>query len=429
MKDDSELMQVIIEEMRSFSELGLKNIFRSNFLGIFESLIDYTKDSIENIENKVLDSINTIELEHDIFVTLMNEKQYRLNDDIYTPIFIEDILERGEFRKIRDNYWEKNDVIVKSMYINLTNSEGKEILNREFHGYIDNYNKKIEVIFSVRKSKKYNDIVKKLYSIFLSNRLKWKTINMFYSDNMYDIVIKRIEGDLGYSDLNLISEIYYDLEEFSEKCFKDHFLVWNIRRIDTVSVMYPEPIEDSITYRHTLSYNRMRPVLVSSDENEIFLTYRDYTGNINIISDSKKEEQWSLYEFISPKNKKLYEKLDFKVYSNKKNETIFDSFDQRIRTVGEINRIINSYETLRGIKVKEIISRKMPSKYLELENLNSFIISDFNLDEELRQDITLKMEKSKNMDHKEFSKLMSFIVSELEYIYPEFRFMVVDPYD
>ena len=102
---------------------------------------------------------------------------------------------------------------------------------------------------------------------------------------------------------------------------------------------------------------------------------------------------------------------------------------KRVRTRAEINRLFSSYETLDDIVLKDIgIETLKNRKYLKLKKLNHFIKYDFDLDKNLKQEIILKVEKN-NMDKKEMVKKMEYLVSELEYIYPEYIFKVVDDYD
>lgn len=48
----------------------------------------------------------------------------------------------------------------------LTENEEKELKDRKFQGYIDDYNKKIPITFRLEKSSKYDKIIENLYYIF-----------------------------------------------------------------------------------------------------------------------------------------------------------------------------------------------------------------------------------------------------------------------
>ena len=188
--------------------------------------------------------------------------------------------------------------------------------------------------------------------------------------------------------------------------------------------------ENNIVYRYKLDYKGNNNILVNHKrDGEYFSIYRGNDGNINVLSDESLNDAWEIWEFLDINDIKRKEsELKFKIYSNiQKNNEI--TILKRVRTRAEINRLFSSYETLDDIVLKDIgIETLKNRKYLKLKKLNHFIKYDFDLDKNLKQEIILKIEKN-NMDKREMVKKMEYLVSELEYIYPEYIFKVVDDYD
>jgi len=120
--------------------------------------------------------------------------------------------------------------------------------------------------------------------------------------------------------------------------------------------------------------------------------------------------------------------IDIKVYSNIQKDNRLLKMNNKIRTKAEIIRFLNSYEMFNGMKVEYISTNISKSlKFLELKRLNEFIQFDFDLDNSLKQEVALKI-SGRGVSKTEFIKLMSFLVSELEYCYPQYIFKVVDTY-
>lgn len=318
-------------------------------------------------------------------------------------------------------------MVVQTVYMELSDEEIKNLENRKFNSYIEKNGEKFPVKIRIEKNKKYNEKIQELYYLFQKNGREWKTINSFYNDNFYDIILDEFEKE--YIDLQDIQNFEYDLEEMEIKAKKNVFLVWNINRISVQSEDFVQPDEERIVYKYRLDYNQNRNILINSSNNKpFFLVYRDEAENINVLSNEKQDLIWEVWEFMDFSNIKYEKELDFKIYSNAQINERIVNLNNKIRTKVELNRFLNSYRIFEGLKVDKIYPEIFNgTKYLKLKKLNEFIKFDFDLDEKLKQGVTLKI-KNNNIPKEEFVKLMSFFVSELEYSYPQYNFKVVDEY-
>ncbi|WP_314392075.1 hypothetical protein [Leptotrichia shahii] len=425
MKDFDKVMK---KEMLDFKNEMLRHFFRDNFYDNFNDLKEYIENRINEIENRERETSNEIKNNHFICMTVMNEKEYKLNDNLFTVIFSEDFIEKDIKNLNMKDIMLKRNRIFQTIYMELTENEEKELKDRKFQGYIDDYNKKIPITFRLEKSSKYDKIIENLYYIFQKNGLEWKTVNSYYNDNFYNLIIDEYNRE--FLNMDEIYDMNYDLEEFEEKAKKDCFLVWNINRKKVNSWDYVLPYENNIVYRYKLDYKGNNNILVNHKRGgEYFSIYRGNDENINVLSDESLDDDWEIWEFLDINGIKRKEsELKFKIHSNiQKNNEI--TILKRIRTRAEINRLFSSYETLDNIVLKDVgIETLKNRKYLKLKKLNHFIKYDFDLDKNLKQEIILKIEKD-NIDKREMIKKMEYLVSELEYIYPEYIFKVVDDYD
>ena len=424
MKDTTDIIK---RQILEFESEALQKFFKENILENFEEIEKYLEQRINIIEKKVEETLNTEKKNLDICMTVMNEEEYRLNDGVFSPVDMVDFSDKTKKGINIRNIITKKNMVVQTVYMELSDKEIKNLENRKFNSYIEKNGEKFPVKIRIEKNKKYNEKIQELYYLFQKNGREWKTINSFYNDNFYDIILDEFEKE--YIDLQDIQNFEYDLEEMEIKAKKNVFLVWNINRISVQSEDFVQPDEERIVYKYRLDYNQNRNILINSSNNKpFFLVYRDEAENINVLSNEKQDLIWEVWEFMDFSNIKYEKELDFKIYSNAQINERIVNLNNKIRTKVELNRFLNSYRIFEGLKVDKIYPEIFNgTKYLKLKKLNEFIKFDFDLDERLKQGVTLKI-KNNNIPKEEFVKLMSFFVSELEYSYPQYNFKVVDEY-
>lgn len=424
MKDTTDIIK---RQILEFESEALQKFFKENILESFEEIEKYLEQRINIIEKKVEETLNTEKKKLDICMTVMSEEEYRLNDGVFSPVDMVDFSDKTKKGINIRNIITKKNMVVQTVYMELSDEEIKNLENRKFNSYIEKNGEKFPVKIRIEKNKKYDEKIQELYYLFQKNGREWKTVNSFYNDNFYDIILDEFEKE--YIDLQDIQNFEYDLEEMEIKAKKNVFLVWNINKISVQSEDFVQPDEERIVYKYRLDYNQNRNILINSSNNKpFFLVYRDEAENINVLSNEKQDLIWEVWEFMDFSNIKYEKELDFKIYSNAQINERIVNLNNKIRTKVELNRFLNSYRIFEGLKVDKIYPEIFNgTKYLKLKKLNEFIKFDFDLDERLKQGVTLKI-KNNNIPKEEFVKLMSFFVSELEYSYPQYNFKVVDEY-
>ena len=424
MKDITDILK---REILDFGSEVLQRFFKDNILENFEEIEKYLQQRVNNIQNRVYETLGTEIRQPSICMTVMNEEEYRLNDGIFSPVDAEDFLEKVNENINMRNIIVNKGMVIETVYMELSEDDKAVLKNRNFEGFIEKNGEKIPVKVKIQKNEKYNKIIESLYYLFQENGIEWKTINSYYNDNFYNIVLENFEKK--YIDLQDVQNLEYNLEEFEEKTKKDVFLVWNINRITVQSEDFIQPNESRIVYRYKLNYDKDKIVLAKSKNRKpFFLVYRDRTGNVNVLSDKKQDLIWEIWEIMDFSNIVYENELNFKVYSNIQKDNRLLKMNNKIRTKAEIIRFLNSYEMFNGMKVEYISTNISKSlKFLELKRLNEFIQFDFDLDNSLKQEVALKI-SGRGVSKTEFIKLMSFLVSELEYCYPQYIFKVVDTY-
>ena len=391
MKDTTDIIK---RQILEFESEALQKFFKENILESFEEIEKYLEQRINIIEKKVEETLNTEKKKLDICMTVMSEEEYRLNDGIFSPVDMVDFSDKTKKGINIRNIITKKNMVVQTVYMELSDEEIKNLENRKFNSYIEKNGEKFPVKIRIEKNKKYNEKIQELYYLFQKNGREWKTINSFYNDNFYDIILDEVEKE--YIDLQDIQNFEYDLEEMEIKAKKNVFLVWNINRISVQSEDFVQPDEERIVYKYRLDYNQNRNILINSSNNKpFFLVYRDEAENINVLSNEKQDLIWEVWEFMDFSNIKYEKELDFKIYSNAQINERIVNLNNKIRTKVELNRFLNSYRIFEGLKVDKIYPEIFNgTKYLKLKKLNEFIKFDFDLDERLKQGVTLKIKNN-----------------------------------
>ena len=378
MKDTTDIIK---RQILEFESEALQKFFKENILESFEEIEKYLEQRINIIEKKVEETLNTEKKKLDICMTVMSEEEYRLNDGVFSPVDMVDFSDKTKKGINIRNIITKKNMVVQTVYMELSDEEIKNLENRKFNSYIEKNGEKFPVKIRIEKNKKYNEKIQELYYLFQKNGREWKTINSFYNDNFYDIILDEFEKE--YIDLQDIQNFEYDLEEMEIKAKKNVFLVWNINRISVQSEDFVQPDEERIVYKYRLDYNQNRNILINSSNNKpFFLVYRDEAENINVLSNEKQDLIWEVWEFMDFSNIKYEKELDFKIYSNAQINERIVNLNNKIRTKVELNRFLNSYRIFEGLKVDKIYPEIFNgTKYLKLKKLNEFIKFDFDLDE------------------------------------------------
>ena len=427
MKSLLDILDIIRENTLEYENKDDKDYFREVFNDTFVSLVDFSINKINEIDKRVENSLNDIRILNPVYSALMSKTEFKLYDDDFTPLFMSDLAEdRQRYSYYMEKINGREKFTMKSVPILFNTKEEQKIAeNKLFKGILCTDEGLTGFVFKIKKSRKYQELIEKMYKVVRSNRMKWTTQNIPYLNVMYDIVVESYDDP----EMEYIREIYdinYNFGNIEKYIMEDYILVWNVERRKIGTVNFPRPLPDKILYQHKLDYHARYNVLVENKNEDMLLVYYDRRSQVNVFSKSKDEGIWVIWNIVRL-DKQKYTGLKYKVYSNEKYESVIEKLnkqDHLIRTMAEMQRIINSYVDLAPLKLLEIYPKRIAADYVETNNLNFFIEDEFLFDEEINKILTLRF---KILDRNEIfiTELTDFIVSELENIYKGFKYKVV----
>ena len=263
--------------------------------------------------------------------------------------------------------------------------------------------------------------MEKLYEVFQKNSFRWKTINNPYANKFFDVIITDCEMfEEGEKE---IKEININFEELEEYKMTNIVPLWNVKRISVKSDGFPMPALDRVNFEHEISLKKLgvdNGFLVDEDEGLVKYVKRA-SDSLTIVSPEEKAGSWNLV-IISGQGKEQERKLSFELVSNSRKKSFINKFAQKnspwIRTKGEIERIVNSFESSEYFELKDIEITDSKSYSGITYDMNYFIVDDIRASKD-KEIMNLKFKAKK--DSFIIYDLLSFITSEVQMYFPEYR--------
>ncbi|MDR2022918.1 MAG: hypothetical protein LBQ71_06615 [Hungatella sp.] len=212
-------------------------------------------------------------------------------------------------------------------------------------------------------------------------------------------------------------------EEYEKYVRSDYLPVWNLENMNIESDGFPVLAEDKKNFEYRFDLTKMgmeNGYLVDYDNSMVVKTRRE--GNFLIaVSSLEKGVQWNVTK-ITQRKDTITDQYHYELLSNKQT----DSFAGRmalhygtvVRTKLELMRILHSFEAGASLEFDSLHIAKTPVLG-ETYDMNPFITDEIREDGDQKTMIL----RFKPLGQKDFliRDTMSFLVSQVQYIYPEYR--------
>lgn len=412
------IKKIIENELKNLVEDD-RMLFRKTSLKTFEFLVSDLEKRIEDFESKILDSAISQESTISIINMIVPKNDFYLYEENFSPIRLSDVIERPLIETLNSE-----DKVYKKIILDIDRENIETISNLTFDGVGKLNGIDYSFIFKLEKDDSYDRKIKEIYDVFGLNGLKWRTLNTPYLYKAFKVVIVEFKEEL-LEELKKTDEVLnidIDKKGFEKNWVEDHLILWNVIHINMLGNGEINPTKDRIHYEHTLFFNNNNNVYLCPDK-EIYIYYiQRILNGFRIITDENREMKWEFIK-IAEADEKVYEKkLNYPVFSNRINPSFINKIkmenDIRLRNLGEIKRIVNSFDdiTKRMELVRvEIINEE--KRYISTNDSNPFVIDEFKL-------------KGKNSNmyfyfkiiKKDFyiKEILDFIISELQLYFPEY---------
>ncbi len=416
----------IYEKLNEIEDLNDRVLLKQIMNSVFESLEQYSKDRFSELEKRVFNEVPYIKEKYNIYSTIVKRDKLDITDKFLHPILQEDVeekiydtseileaLENNEAKKMFKIFLKCDYLIVKEFLKNNSTIKGVIETNKKVH----------EAYFKVVENKQYTDMVCKIYKSFINSNVAWTTINNPYIHKIVNVALvgceDKIDGD------EEITKIQVDFGEYNKYVEYNMVPVWNVKELRTTCKNFVVPCIDKVSHEHNISTEQegKENGYLVAEENEA-INYVTIAKDLVIINTNiDKKIAWNLWCIVSP-SKRQNEKYEYELMSNEVNVDFANklAFEKSytIKTKTELARIINSFKASEYLIFKEVKLEDSYSEELkETYEVNDFIIDEIR-DENTKKALILYFEPV-NKENYLNKDILSFLVSEIQYIYPEYE--------
>lgn len=410
------IKQIIKNEVNMLDEKEI-DIFKKSIEEMFNNLIDSVENKHQEIEKSIKNSFKNLKKEMYFSSTLIQINELKYYSDQLNPIIEEK--EKYSYENILNSIKNNEKIKFAKLYFNNSNLNHIDE-NKVFNGGLISGEKTYDIGFKLTKFEGYKEEVKSLYKYSKNNFLSWTTPNMPYMNSFYELELIEYPEEL--RNLNTIDDFYYNLEEYEGEYKTNICPVWSIRKIEKLNSTDFTLISKGV-YRYKTGLDDKNIIIFINSDYKIYGIDYDYENilelTINKI-DLKNLNYYLLEEKINIKNYNNF----FPIWTNKKSETFLNSYsnfyNQRIRSLGEIRRIINSMDGAKEFVIKEIyvVEKHKYKKQLKTYEINEYIISD--LRNQKNKDFMVLIFQNDNIDNFSYD-ILSYIISEIQILFPEYN--------
>lgn len=422
MQSTEAMKKMIQREIQSISSLEERVVFKDLMEGVFLSLYEANESMYRQLDGRIMDElaydinrylIRTGIVERSCFDKSHHQMSAMQESDLESSAYpVHDIRKKIE----QDGRFRMASVFLKcdSLTINKLLQSGQT-----FQAVIE-ADGQHPVTVAVERSRRYLDQVEHLYHLFMKNGIPWITVNAPYLFKMIDVCITQMPEEL--PDLAEVTSLRTDFGEYSDYVHYDMVPIWNIGRLRLESVGFPVACEDHRNYEHVVSigeYGKEHAYLVSEEAG--VQNVRQTGDRLFITGETNKAKRWDIYVIRSGNDRKI-DRNKFPIMENMRKDTFSERFKKRagqpIKTRGELERFIRGFGLEDYIEYEDCLLDERLST-LETYSMNFFMEDEIRDNESQKRLILLF--KQKGNEKWILRDLASFIVSEVQELFPEYQ--------
>jgi PAS domain-containing protein len=348
--------------------------------------------------------------ENYIYTVPVNEEELENYRDTLFPLLKDDI------KKLKTKE-KREDIFLKKVFLDMSYEEIENFKNHKLKikskSNKEYYNAEVYMV----QCQSYTDKEKELLEVFRSNDIDWEVLYTPYSRKFFDIYVKKIPDE---TDIN-IEDITIDYGNYTESIYENYFLAWNLEEKKVLADQVAVESTGNQIYEYRVFSSNAKNDLVKIKNGEILRINREIE-KLFIYSDVINIKNWELWNIKNLENK-TYDNLRFKVQGNRKENDFITRFKgssaSRTRSKSEIHEIVNSFSDIKKLKLKRVTVNEYTEKTSASFDMNVVFNERKTFKRENMEKLNLYFECIDK--DKYFEDELSFILSCVEYKYPEYE--------
>lgn len=424
----SSMREVVSDRLSRMEDLEQRRLLKQIVSGVFMNLVDYQEQMNRRLEQRIFDEVEQEEDKYDVYVTVCPRDELDPVHPYLFPMIPEDVHKKSiDMHTIADGISHGREVTLTTLFLECRHELLRPLWtkHRTFQGEIQTTLASYEVQVQLRPNRIYVDEVEKLYHLFRSNHLPWRTVNHPYAAKFFDVVLVGSSGGYPLSPEEDLVEIVVHLEEFEAYKRSDMVPLWNIEPLYLKTIGFPSPAWDKVNYEHVFSIRKsgtQHGYLVDAAPEYIrYIKHGAY--ELTVVSPKEKADVWRLLKVVRPSSLDDRPAASYELVSNRRDGGFTDAYIRQhspvVRTKGEILRIISLLEDYR-LQLVDIRVADASEGHAVTYDMNPFI--DDRVRTKAGRARLRLMFRYAGTEPASFliDDWMSFLVSEVQLYFPEY---------
>jgi hypothetical protein len=411
-----------LNEMENSEERAfLKQVITDLFLPMY----DATEEKYTALERRVRDELPLVYESYTIYSTVMPKSRADGSHSYLSPVIPSDadetVLDFGELAAALHGGQPVIDtVFCEADYFECRRiGSDKQIFNGAFTVRSERYPFKCVL----KPAARYGERAEALYGMFIRNDVPWTTVNSAYFGKFFDVCLTELPNVPPRGVRILPEQIEISFAPHDGIVKRGLIPVWNIDAFHVKGEDFPMPAEDFVNYEYR--FNTGAPGdgngFLLDYANEHILNVRREGNALVIVSPKQKGFAWDMFR-IRRRQDSPMDVFPYPVLSNARSDSfsarLMARYGTHIATRAELYKLLASFEVSEYAELVDLrfAGEKLPG---DTYDMNPFIRDEIR-NPDYQKTLSLVF-KAKDRDFFLNRDIISFLVSELQSVYPEYR--------
>lgn len=419
------MKEMIQKEIQSISSLEERVAFKELMENVFLSLYETNLKMYEDLERRVKEDLDYDKNRYDIKTGIIEKDFFDASHHLLLPMEESDLAwNLYSMKEIQQSVAEEGAFPLMKVMLCCDFMELRKLLESQpvFEGVIETEepDREWKVEVHLRENRKYLEKIAYLYLLFTRNGIPWQTVNAPYLYKMADVIVTGLPEDI--TGREKIKQVVIQFGEYSRIIRKDVIPVWNVQRLELESVGFPTPCEDHRNFEHQISLRQHgadHAYLVEDDRN--IQTISQNGEKLRIVCETGEAKKWGIYQIRSSEKQRI-DRYTFPIMGNGRKESFAEKYqrkwNQQISTKTELTHFIRGFGLEEYVRYQHCqIEDRFPGRR-ETYPMN-FFVQDEIRDKDAQKKLVLYFESGQKEEWMQ-RDILSFLVSEVQRIYPEY---------
>lgn len=220
----------IQERLKEIDDLDERKYAKELLLDGLGRLFDLTEERYQALEGRILRELDVPWKRFCTHMTIIEKKDYDPISSFWFPV-CEDDVKQGSHQKYETFYLMADEIMCRKFFDQETVEGIEEESGRR-------------IAFQIRRPYRYQEAVKKLYSLFADNHIPWQIIHMGHLDRFFEMI--PIENMNESTD----NKVRFKWDRWEEYVKSGMIPLWNMNKATINSREFRVPCIDEVLYEH-----------------------------------------------------------------------------------------------------------------------------------------------------------------------------------